>query len=208
MTPRTTDVAIADRVARIAALDGERLRRVLIGQMRRPDLERVTIVSYRYNDFDPEVGGFARHQLRGLIGILERALVHGVGLTFVTRDPLTDASSQMSESSFRSWHEGLGRLVRGGASIKLHQSLHAKVYLLEIAGGWKFYAVGSSNLTSQGMGFQWAECNVRGYHPADWDIVNNQIARLLSNPRIESFGDWERRVRTNPRYGFLFRRTR
>jgi len=172
---------------RIAALDGGQLRRQLLGQLQQPYLRRALILAYRYNDFDLQSGDRPT-STSGLIRLLERAALNKVDLTFVTRDPLADSDSP---ADLGTWYRGLQRLAQAGATVRLHPALHAKVYLLESEGERYFFAVGSSNLTYQGMGRRWSECNVRGYHAGEYDLVFRHAARLGFESGARDFGNWD-----------------
>ena len=78
----------------------------------------------------------------------------------------------------------------------IHNSLHAKIYLLEFHGDRCLYSVGSSNLTSSGMGYRWSECNVVGQFQADYSEVEKNAMKILGeHNRIERFDQWERRMK-------------
>jgi PLD-like domain len=179
----------------IAALDGNELRRGLLSQLQQPYLKRALILAYRYNDFDLQSGARGSMAQTGLIRLLEKAALNRVDLTVVTRDPLDDHEFP---SDFGIWYAGLRRLTRAGATVRLHPRLHAKVYLLESEGDRFFFAVGSSNLTYQGMGQRWAECNVRGFHANEFDLVLRHAARLSYESGARDFGNWETALRRSP----------
>jgi hypothetical protein len=180
-------------IPRIAAVDGEALRRLILGQLRQRELTRCVIVAYRFNDFDLEAGPTVRNRPTSLIRLLERACMDGVALTMLTRDPLSEVGTPIHV--VRAWHESLLRLRKAGAAIRIHPVLHAKVYLFQLAGGRSFYAVGSSNLTYQGLGYRWAECNVRGYHPAEYELVARHIGAILQHRSVGTLDEWEAALR-------------
>ena len=177
---------------RIAACDGRLLNVKLGGRLRSSNLEQVTIVVYRYNDFDLYNGVISPNSRAGLINTLCRAALRGVRITFVTRDPLTDSSSQgFSGNAANSWYRGLKKLAEcDGVTVLVHKSLHAKVYLLKSAGSQVFYAVGSSNLTLQGMGFRWADCNVLGYSEPEYVEVEKEVMRTIGGSETSDLQHW------------------
>lgn len=189
--------AVVD-VPRIAVLAGPELaRRVLLAQLQRPDLQRVTVIVFRYHDFNLLGPGSRRGSPTDLIRLLSRAAEAGRNVTFLTRDPLAEGppAAEFSASAQRDWHSGLSVLHRSGVDVKLHPSVHAKVYLFESNGGARFcYAVGSSNLTQPGM-YRWAECNVQGYHDADYLAVQKRVSVILSDKGTISYEDWLRQLR-------------
>lgn len=190
----------------IAAVDGNELRRSLLSQLQQPYLERALILSFRYNDFDLQSGRKEQSMATtGLLRLLERAAMNSVDLTVVTRDPMAERSLP---TDFPFWYAGLRRLVQAGATVRLHPALHAKVYLLESGGGRCFFAVGSSNLTFQGMGRRWAECNVRGYHPGEYELVQRHATRLSFESGAKDFQTWETLLRRSDRGVALLRAAR
>ena len=90
---------------------------------------------------------------------------------------------------------GLGRLAGAGAKIRIHPSLHAKVYVFKRKGEQQMFAVGSSNLTFQGMGFSWAECNVRGYHPVEWELVDRHALGVTRQKGVTDLDEWDALLR-------------
>ena len=189
--------------AHIAAVDGNELRRNLLAQLQQPYLERALILSFRYNDFDLQSGRKGNPiASTGLIRLLERAAVNNVQVTVVTRDPFAERDLPRD---FHLWYAGLRRLVRAGAEVRLHPRLHAKVYLLQSGGDRYYFAVGSSNLTFQGMGQRWAECNVRGYHSGEFELVFRHATRLSFETGARDFQTWETMLRKSPRGHELLR---
>jgi hypothetical protein len=195
------ETAAAD-APHVAAVDGNQLRRNLLSLLQYPYLERVTILSFRYNDFDLQSGRKGSNATTNLLRLLERAASNNVDVTVVTRDPFGERDLP---TDFRLWYLGLRRLVQAGATVRLHPRLHAKVYLLESQGGRCYFAVGSSNLTFQGMGMKWAECNVRGYHPGEYELVQRHAAKLSFESGAQDFQTWERTMRRTPRGQDLLR---
>ncbi len=188
---------------RIAAFDGKGLVTRILGQLRSPYLRRVVAVSYRYNDFDMERGARASAgSSNGLVMLLQKALENGASVTVMTSNPFSDPDTLPSQP-LRRWYQGLKRLRDGGAVVKIHPQLHAKVYLFESEGHAPFFAVGSSNLTWQGMGFLWAECNAGGYHEAEFEVVDRQVAKLIMEKGVEALDDWERGMRRTAQGLFL-----
>ena len=177
---------------RITACDGRALNVKLGGRLRSSNLEQVIIVAYRYNDFDFDNGRISQSSRAGLINTLCRAALRGVKITFVTRDPLSDSPSQgFRGDSANSWYRGLKRLSEcEGVTVLVHKSLHAKVYLMRSAGNQVFYAVGSSNLTLQGMGFRWAECNVLGYSEPEYLEVEKEVMRIIGGSGTSDLQHW------------------
>ncbi len=110
-------------------------------------------------------------------------------MTFVARNPLSERGTP--SHVIRDWRRGLGRLSRAGAKIRVHPSLHAKVYVFKRRGDQLMFAVGSSNLTYQGMGFSWAECNVRGYHPAEWELVDRHALGVTRQHGVTDLDAWD-----------------
>jgi phosphatidylserine/phosphatidylglycerophosphate/cardiolipin synthase-like enzyme len=177
-----------------SATDGKGLVSRLLSQLRSPYLTKVVAVSYRYNDFDLQSGRRASvNSPSGLVRLLEQQLALGVGVTVVTCDPFEDDMDPLRGNALRGWYQGLQRLRTAGATVKLHPKLHAKVYLFEAQGNRRFFAVGSSNLTSAGMGFRWSECNVSGYHDAEYIEIQHQVERIIAERDVELLDEWERR---------------
>lgn len=194
--------AVVD-VPHLAAIDGKKLRESLFSQLQYPYLERGLILAYRYNDFD--LGGRRRPGTStSLVRLLVKALTNGVAITLMTRDPYSDDSDPMTLPSLREWHDGLRHLDQAGATVMLHPALHAKVYLFRSQGDRFFFAVGSSNLTYQGMGGAWAECNIRGSHPVDFEEVHRRTLAILNDPKAETLATWETRMRRSPKGLGLF----
>ena len=186
----------------IFACDGKHLVARILAQLRSPYLRKVAAVSYRYNDFDLQRGGFASaNSANGLVRLLEVALVNGVAVTVLTSDPFSDPDI-MNPKPLRRWYQGLKRLRDAGALVRIHAKLHAKVYLFESEGSAQFFAVGSSNLTYQGMGFMWAECNAGGWHEGEYREVERQVQTLMFAREVEALDDWERRLLRSPQ-GFM-----
>jgi hypothetical protein len=187
----------------IAAVDGNELRRNLLSQLQQPYLEKALILSFRYNDFDLASGRRGSPLAStGLIRLLEKAAVNKVQVTVVTRDPFAERDLPRD---FPHWYAGLRRLVRAGVEVRLHPELHAKVYLLQSGGGRFYFAVGSSNLTFQGMGQRWAECNVRGYHSGEFELVSRHATKLSFESGARDFQTWETTMRRSPRGQELLR---
>lgn len=187
----------------IAAVDGTRLRQDLLGQLHQPYLERCLILAFRYNDFDLRSGrqGHTAGPAH-LVRVLERIALNNVDVTVVTRDPTREPDMA---HHFEGWYAGLRRLHYAGVKIRLHPTLHAKVYLLESSGDLSFFAVGSSNLTYQGMGMRWAELNVRGYHPGEFELVRRKALELVNDPKAADFADWDTIFRRSARGAALLK---
>lgn len=165
------------------------LRRELLGQLQRPYLAKITILAYWYNDFDLTSGRREQaHARTGLVSLLERAVLSGVELTLVTRDPTRENEWP---TDLPTWFAGLDRLYRAGANVRLHPSLHAKVYLMESVDKQCFFAVGSSNMTFQGMGGRWSECNVRGFHGGEYELVRRHALKLAWESGATDFRTWQ-----------------
>lgn len=180
-------------VARIQATGGvEFAQRILLAQLMRHDLKKVIIIVFRYQDFDL-VG---RQQSRGsptdVIRLLTQLRDTGTDVTFVTRDPFAYnwSSTEFSRPDQYAWYRGLQELEEVGATVKLNPNVHAKVYLFESETGSCCYAVGSSNLTVQGM-FKWAELNISGYHGADYLVVKARAYQIINDQRSTTFAHWE-----------------
>ena len=190
----------------IAAIDGELLRRELLGQLQRPYLAKITILAYRYNDFEMDAGTPRPTIARtGLIKLLERAASSGVDLTLVTRDPTKEKDWP---TDLAIWYSGLDRLARAGATVRLHPSLHAKVYLMESSDKRCFFAVGSSNLTYQGMGARWSECNVRGFHDGEYELIRRHTFKLAYESGATDWRTWQALLRRSERGLALLRAVR
>jgi PLD-like domain len=199
-----TEATGAAEAPHIAAVDGNELRRNLLSLLQWPYLRKAVILSFRYNDFDLQSGRKdTRSATTNLVRLLERAAMNNVDLTVVTRDPFGERDLP---TDFHLWYSGLLRLVRAGATVRLHPALHAKVYLLQSDGGRSYFAVGSSNLTFQGMGQRWAECNVRGYHSGEYELVFRHAMKLSFESGAQDFHAWERTMRRSPRGQDLLRR--
>ena len=185
---------------RIAACGGRELNRKLHGRLVSPDLEQATIVVYRYHDFDFSNSRTSPRSRTGLINTLCRAAQRGVGITFVTRDPLTELSSNgLRDRTAHLWYRGLKRLSEfDGVKVLIHRSLHAKVYLVRSTANRVFYAVGSSNLTYQGMGFKWTECNVLGYSISEYLEVEKEVMRIVGDSEISNLQQWARKAARAP----------
>ena len=174
---------------RIMACDGLSLNRKLYGWLKDPTTREITIVVYRYHDFDFNSGRILSNAQSGLINDLVKAANRGVKLTFVTRDPLTD---RMDVRMIPEWYKGLKRLALiDGTRVLIHNSLHAKVYLAKRVNDKFFYAVGSSNLTYQGMGFRWSECNVVGYTQSEYQEVEKQVGRIINGREALDLFAWK-----------------
>ena len=179
---------------RVSACNGRVLNTKLLGRLTAPDLEEITILVYRYHDFDFRRGRFSPQSRTGLINSLCRAAERGVNITFVTRDPFTE--SPMSHDQAFAWYKGLQTLAAcEGAEVLIHNSLHAKVYLVKSIDDRVFYAVGSSNLTFQGMGGRWAECNVVGYSSLEYAEVEKEVMRIINGRDTSDLDDWARKAR-------------
>lgn len=178
----------------IAAIDGLQLRRSLLAQLQKPRLQSVHVVSYWYNDFDLISGRKDSPAATGLVRLLERVALDGARVVVITRDPMgsnrrVDPSDLPSD--LPSWYRGLRRLLSAGVDVRLHPTLHAKAYLMESAGGQYFFAVGSSNLTFQGMGEKWAECNVRGFIGSEYELVLRNVQGLSVERGARDFQTWD-----------------
>ena len=183
---------------RIMACDGLILNRKLNGWLKDPTTKEITIVVYRYQDLDFNAGRIALNPQSGLINDLVKAADRGVKLTFVTRDPLTDGVDRMNDRAVSGWYRGLKRLAAvDGTRVLIHKSLHAKVYLVKRVDDRVFYAVGSSNLTYQGMGFRWAECNVVGYTQSEYQVVERQVGAILNSRDTLDLTAWKLGVSRN-----------
>jgi hypothetical protein len=178
----------------ISGADGAQVRALLLSQLQSPYLQRGVVLAFQYNDFDlvagPAVGAGGT---AGLVRLLERAVLNGADFTFVTRDPMS--AGKAPHAGFADWYRGLERLHIAGADVRLHPRLHAKVYLFQSADDRCAFAVGSSNLTHQGMGFKWAECNVRGFHPAEYENVLRATQRIVADKDCKAFPVWDALLR-------------
>ena len=183
---------------RVTACNGRVLNTKLLGRLLSPDLEKITILVYRYHDFDFREGRTALQSRTSLINCLCRAAERGVHVTFMTRDPFTE-HPMLHGHSASAWYRGLEALAScDGADVLVHNSLHAKVYLAKSIDGRVFYAVGSSNLTFQGMGFRWAECNVIGYTSLEYLEVEKEVMRIISSRDTSDLNDWARKAHKHP----------
>lgn len=192
-----TQAIISNVGSRIMACGGDVLGRKLIGRLQSPHLEHVTVLTYRYHDFDFHSGKKHTNRRGSLINVLSRAAQYGTTIQFVTRDPFGEDPMSSEEKAF--WYRGLRLLAdHEGVTVKLHRSLHAKVYLVRLEGNRRFFAVGSSNLTLQGMGWRWAECNVVGEVLTDYMVVEKEVARIATDNKVETLDEWERRLRRTP----------
>jgi hypothetical protein len=175
----------------------------VLAQLRNPQLEAATLVSFRYNDFDLTTGQIDRPSSNALVELILRASLHGARIQIVTRDPFSQADEFLGTRAFKSWYLGLERLARANVEIRIHPTLHSKLYLFSLKNAVRFYAIGSSNLTAQGMGYGWLECNAFGYHGADFGVLRDAAGKILGDRRIETFDFWERRLRKNLAYARL-----
>ena len=176
-----------------SATGGEGLVSRLLSQLRSPYLRTIIAVSFRYNDFDLQSGRQASvNSPSGLIRLLEQQLALGVVVTVVTSDPFGDDIDPLRAKMVQRWHQGLQRLQTAGATVKIHPKLHAKVYLFEGDGERRFFAVGSSNLTSAGMGFRWSECNISGYHDAEYNEVRHKVEKIVAERDVKLLDEWYR----------------
>jgi phosphatidylserine/phosphatidylglycerophosphate/cardiolipin synthase-like enzyme len=183
---------------RIMACDGLSLNWKLNGWLKAPTTREITIVVYRYHDLDFNSGRISSNAQSGLINDLVKAANRGVKLTFVTRDPLTDRVDRMNVRGISEWYKGLKRLALiDGTRVLIHNSLHAKVYLAKQVNDKFFYAVGSSNLTYQGMGFRWSECNVVGYTQSEYQEVEKQVGRIINGREALDLFAWKLRLSKN-----------
>ena len=104
----------------------------------------------------------------------------------------------MNDRAVSGWYRGLKRLAAvDGTRVLIHKSLHAKVYLVKRGDDKVFYAVGSSNLTYQGMGFRWAECNVVGYTRSEYQVVEKQVGVIINSRDILDLSAWKLEVSRN-----------
>ena len=130
--------------------------------------------------------------------MLSKAAQRGVKITFVTRDPLTESPVLRGNAAY-SWYKGLKSLADyDGVDVLVHKSLHAKVYLIKSTDDRVFYSVGSSNLTYQGMGFRWAECNVLGYSVSEYREVEKEVNRIIVSPDTSDLQGWVRYASKQP----------
>ena len=183
---------------RIMACDGWGLNQKLRGWLKSESTQEITIAVYRYHDLDWNVGRLALNEQSGLINDLAKAADRGVKLTFVTRDPLTDGAETLQGRAITIWYRGLSKLAAmDGTRVMIHNSLHAKVYLAKGVGNRFFYAVGSSNLTSPGMGFRWVECNVLGYTQSEYQEVEKQVGSIINSRGILDLAAWKLKVSKN-----------
>ena len=71
----------------------------------------------------------------------------------------------------------LEQLRTAGVRVLVHNSLHAKVYLMEEANRC-CWIVGSSNMTGGGLADN-AEVSLRGFHPADYGAVHTAVTDFV-----------------------------
>lgn len=171
---------------RFAAVDGPAINRTLGEFLLRPELRKLTLISFGFGGglrlpAQPQLGGARVFLIERLLALLDR-----VRVTIVTSPP-SDDSARFGA------HAQLRRLAAAGAEVLLRDDLHAKVYLFEEPRR-RCWVVGSSNLTGSGLGNP-DEVNLKGFHPSDYELVETFAdsikdgARPLAGPRTKwSFG--------------------
>jgi len=150
-----------------AAIDASGLDRLIRKWLNKPNIRRVTLVSFA---FQPDLKFSDTPLINKLCLLAPRAEV-----TVVTADPRT---SRIGSTSKRLWHH-IGVLSKSGVSVFLHRELHAKVYLFEEPNR-VCWAVGSSNLTQGGL-LRNEELSLRGYRFEDYSIVRKTVCSIISD---------------------------
>ena len=160
---------------RISAVPGPIVGRLLCHWLMRPRLVKATLISFAW---DPDLTtSVALDQPSDmLLSILERAS-QSADITIVLSSEAALSTGRRGER-IRTWIE---RLDRSGIRVLKHDTLHAKVYVLEedARGCW---IVGSSNMSAGGLENN-EEVNLRGYHPADLQEVRQAAAHLVAQAR-------------------------
>lgn len=159
-------------VPRFTCLDAPGVSRLLYEWLLRPSLESATLVSFA---FDPDYRWIPRDApTQRIVHALQRAAgladVTVVVATKVIREP-TDAGQRRRAA--------MVDLEKAGATVLLHETLHAKAYLFEEEGRC-CWVVGSSNLTAGGLTNN-SEVSLRGFHPADYRAVRGSVLRLVAD---------------------------
>lgn len=181
----------------IATWDGVKLGRRLNAYLRDPHVTSLFFVTYRYHDFDPQTGKKLDLGPNSIIKKIGEIASSGAQVTFVTRDPTTD-ENPLNTKEANLWMKGLEYLSKQGASVYIHSSLHAKVYAVEREEDNVFFSVGSSNLTKQGMGYKWSECNIVSWNLMQYADLKKEIYRILSDKKnISTLREWNRKSRRN-----------
>lgn len=196
-------VATADIGPRIGACDGAGLRNKVLAQLRNPQLETATFISFRYNDFDFLTGKVGGGGNNALVELVTRAALNGARIRVITRDPFSDADGFATSVAFKNWYHGIGRMVKAQIEVGIHPTLHSKLYLFKQKNEKRFYAIGSSNLTAQGLGFGWVECNAFGYHGSDYLVLDQAAVRISRDRRTEDWRRWDRRLRKSMSFARL-----
>jgi len=196
-------VATADIGPRIGACDGAGLRIKILAQLRNPLLESATFISFRYNDFDFLTGKVGGGGNNALVELATKAALNGARIRVITRDPFSDADGFATSPAFKNWYLGIGRMVKAQIDVGIHPTLHSKLYLFKQNNERRFYAIGSSNLTAQGLGFGWLECNAFGYHRSDYLVLDQAAGRISEDRRIEDWSVWDRRCKRRVSYARL-----
>jgi len=196
---------------RISVIDGKKLRHRLSENLRQATLSMVRIVAYRFEDFDLNKGPIQRGQSEyhpshfgpsTICNKLSTLAESGVQVFFTTRDPFTEGE-QMSTKLSRRWNSALETMDKAGVKITIHPNLHAKVYMFNHSNGIKFYAVGSSNLTTGGMGFRWIERNIAGYEPTDYEVVEKQVLSIDKDRTANSYQLWSSDARRKNAFAWM-----
>ena len=145
------------------ACDGKQLERLLFQWLGRPDLDEAILVSFGFNPQYKGKDATLGHKLERLAKSTE--------VTLVTT--LSESTAGGPNRHFNAFQ----RLISAGVRILIHDTLHAKTFLLR-RGDKVCWVVGSSNLTAGGFSRN-TEVNVAGYQIIDYQTVYSQVQGII-----------------------------
>lgn len=155
---------------RVEPLDADGVSGVLHEWLLRPELKEAILVTFA---FDPEAEW---RDPRLPATTLAPTILEAASRATVT---LLLAATVAYDSTTRGERNraSLECLAKAGVRVRVHNSLHAKAYLLQEQERL-MWIVGSSNLTSGGLERN-AEISLRGYHQAEYGVVRRQVMELI-----------------------------
>jgi phosphatidylserine/phosphatidylglycerophosphate/cardiolipin synthase-like enzyme len=159
-------------VPRFSCVDAHGVSRLIHEWLTRPTLRSATLVSFT---FDPDFKWAFRDAMTDrLVGAMHRA----AGIAELTVVVATNVVRESSVAGQRR-RRALSQLSIAGATVLLHDTLHAKVYLFEEEGRC-CWVVGSSNMTTGGLGKN-SEVSLRGFHDSDFGAVHKSVLQLIGD---------------------------
>jgi hypothetical protein len=151
-------------------VDAYGVSRLIHEWLSRPTLQSATLVSFA---FDPDFKWAFREAMTDrLVTAMHRA----ASVAELTVVVATNVARESSEAGYRR-RRALSQLSMAGATVLLHDTLHAKVYLFEEEGRC-CWVVGSSNMTAGGLGKN-SEVSLRGFHDSDFGAVHRSVQQLV-----------------------------